>query len=217
MNQFFDYNNKVFRILGGFADCLFLGALWIVTSIPLFTAGAATSAVYHTVNKCIVNGQGYVWKEYGAAFRQNFKQSTAAWLLWMFLAAFLAADIFIMRQYLAQGSQLGAMYYFFLVLAAVALAWEFYLFAYLARFEGTVRESMKKTLFMMLANLGWSALLVFIFAVCLYLCNDMQWLIVLFPGGFALIKNRILEKVFRKYRTPEDLKRELEMTREYLN
>lgn len=36
-------------------------------------------------------------------------------------------------------------------------------------------------------------------------------------GGFALIKNRILEKVFRKYRTPEDLKRELEMTREYLN
>ena len=33
MNQFFDYNNKVFRVLGGLADCLILGALWIVCSI----------------------------------------------------------------------------------------------------------------------------------------------------------------------------------------
>ena len=32
MNQFFDYNNNVFRILGGLADCLILGALWIVCS-----------------------------------------------------------------------------------------------------------------------------------------------------------------------------------------
>lgn len=34
MNQFFDYNNNVFRVLGGLADCLILGALWIVCSIP---------------------------------------------------------------------------------------------------------------------------------------------------------------------------------------
>ena len=27
MNQFFDYNNNVFRVLGGLADCLILGAL----------------------------------------------------------------------------------------------------------------------------------------------------------------------------------------------
>ena len=41
MNQFFDYNNNVFRILGGLADCLILGALWIVCSIPVVTMGAA--------------------------------------------------------------------------------------------------------------------------------------------------------------------------------
>ena len=62
---------------------------------------------------------------------------------------------------------------------------------------------MKKTLVMVVANLGWSALLVAVF--------------VLFPGVFALVKNYVLEKVFRKYRTPEDLARELEMTREYRN
>lgn len=44
MNQFFDYNNNVFRVLGGLADCLILGALWIVCSIPVVTMGAATAA-----------------------------------------------------------------------------------------------------------------------------------------------------------------------------
>ena len=28
MKQFFDYNNNVFRVLGGLADCPILGALW---------------------------------------------------------------------------------------------------------------------------------------------------------------------------------------------
>ena len=42
---------------------------------------------------------------------------------------------------------------FLLRLSAMALA-EFYLTAYMARFEETIRESMKKTLWMVVANLG---------------------------------------------------------------
>lgn len=53
------------------------------------------------------------------------------------------------------------MYYFFLVLSGAVLAWAFYLFSYMARFECAVKEALKKSLFMMLANLGWS-----IFAGC---------------------------------------------------
>ena len=205
MNQFFDYNNNVFRILGGLADCLILGALWIVCSIPVVTMGAATAAVYHAVNKSIVHGQGYAFREYCTALKTDLKQTTGAWLLWGILAAFLAADLVVTRQFLAQGSALGALYYFFIVLSAMALAWEFYLTAYMARFEGTIRESMKKTLVMVVANLGWSALLVAVFVLFVLMCNDTQCLIVLFPGVFALVKNYVLEKVFRKYRTPEDL------------
>ena len=205
MNQFFDYNNNVFRVLGGLADCLILGALWIVCSIPVVTMGAATAAVYHAVNKSIVHGQGYAFREYCTALKTDLKQTTGAWLLWGILAAFLAADLVVTRQFLAQGSALGALYYFFIVLSAMA------------RFEGTIRESMKKTLVMVVANLGWSALLVAVFVLFVLMCNDTQCLIVLFPGVFALVKNYVLEKVFRKYRTPEDLARELEMTREYRN
>ena len=80
--------------------------------------------------------------------------------------------LWVTRQFLAQGSALGALYYFFIVLSAMALAWEFYLTAYMARFEGTIRESMKKTLVMVVANLGWSALLVAVFVLFVLMCNE---------------------------------------------
>lgn len=68
-----------------------------------------------------------------------------------------------MKQQLKAGTYLGMMYYFFLVLSGAVLAWAFYLFSYMARFECTVKEALKKSLFMMLANLGWSILLVAVF------------------------------------------------------
>lgn len=215
MNQFFDYNNKVFRVLSALADCIVLGALWFVCSLPIVTMGAATAAVYHAVTKSIVFGQGYALREFGNALKQNFKQVTAAWLLWLVPAAFLAADLWITRQCLAQDSPFGVMYYFFIVVLVFALAWEFYLTAYMARFEGTVRESMKKTLVMTIANPVWTVALAAVFAAFVVICNDMQFLLVVFPSGFALVKNKILERVFKKYRTPEELSLEFERTREY--
>ena len=43
MNQFFDYNNNVFRVLGGLADCLILGALWIRSQHPGRSQGSRHS------------------------------------------------------------------------------------------------------------------------------------------------------------------------------
>ena len=210
-----NYDNKILAIVNAVVDMIILGIFWFVTSIPIFTIGASTSAVYYTINKCIRNRKSYTYVEYWKAFKSNFKQSTKAWLIWLVPAAFLVADCFIMKQQLEDGSPLGVMYYFFLVLAAAALAWAFYLFAYMARFKCTVKEALKKSLFMMIANLGWSIVLVVVFLFILFWCRDIMSLFVLFPGGFGAVKNYILEKVFKKYRTPEDIAKELEENRTY--
>lgn len=211
----FNYeNNKIFRALNIFADCLLVSVLWIFTSIPIFTIGASSSALYYTVNKCIRNERSYVWKEYFPAFKNNFKTSTLIWLIFLVLAVFLFLDVLLMRQALQQGSPLGSLYYFFLVISAAALAWAFYVFPYIARFEeGTIREILKKTFVYMIVNIGWSALLVVIFVACVFICNDIQSLLFVFPGGFGFFQNFILEKIFRKYMRPEDLQKELEENR----
>lgn len=196
-----------------FADCLLLGALWIITSIPIITMGASSTALYYTVNKCIRNGKSYVWKEYFPAFKNSFKKTTLIWLIFLVLAVFLFLDVNLMRQALKQEMPLGTLYYFFLILSAVALAWAFYVFPYLARFEGGIREVLKKAFVFMIVNMGWSALLVVLFVACVLICNKIQSLIILFPGGFGIVQNMILERIFRKYMRPEDLQKELEENR----
>lgn len=191
--------NKFYRVMNVFADCLLAGVLWIFTSIPIITIGASSSALYYTVNKCIRNERSYVWKEYFPAFKRDFKISTITWLIFLFLAIFLFLDVNLMKQVLQQGSPLGAMYYFFLVMSAVALAWAFYAFPYIARFEGTIREILVKSFVFMIVHIGWSALLVVIFVACVFICNDIQSLIILFPGGFAFVQSQILEKIFKRY------------------
>lgn len=203
-------NNKMYRAFGLVADCFLLGAMWIFTSIPVFTVGAGSAALYYTVNKCVRQGRSYAWREYWGSFKGNFKKATLAWLIFLALGIVLFLDINLMKQALEQDSPLGALYYFFLVLSAVVMAWIFCLFPYMARFEGSLREVMKKSFIIMIANIGWSALLVAIFVACFFLCNDLQFLYFFFPGGFAFLQNLILERVFRKYMLPEDLERELE-------
>ena len=80
---------------------------------------------------------GLYIQEYCTALKTDLKQTTGAWLLWGILAAFLAADIVVARQFLVAGSALGVLYYFLLYIA-MALAWEFST-AYMARFMETMR------------------------------------------------------------------------------
>ena len=63
-----NYDNKILSIVNTAVDMLILGIFWFVTSIPLVTIGASTTAVYYTVNKCIRNKKSYAYVEYWKAF-----------------------------------------------------------------------------------------------------------------------------------------------------
>ena len=47
----FNYDNPVWRFIGKLGDLILLNILWIVCSIPVFTIGASTTAVYYVTLK----------------------------------------------------------------------------------------------------------------------------------------------------------------------
>ena len=49
----FNYDNPVWRFIGKLGDLILLNILWIVCSIPIVTAGAATTAVYYVTLKLV--------------------------------------------------------------------------------------------------------------------------------------------------------------------
>lgn len=228
MGEFFNLDNKFFQGLGKVIDCVVLNVLWLVCCAPtaflfymawesgvvLFwllcwltfsLAGTATTAFYYTINKVIRHGRGYVWKEYWHAFRSNFKQSAVAALIFAGLGLFMGLDSYIMYEFAEAGEVNGAFYLIFVIFIALILMWAMYAFAYMARFENTTKQVLKNAGLIALANLPWTLLLFVLLLVAVFLVWLIPFLLILVPAAYMLIANVILEKIFVKYMSEEDI------------
>ena len=89
--------------------------------------------------------------------------------------------------------------------------WCVYIFAYSARFENGLKQTMKNAGIIALLNLPWSVVVL----VLLLAGSLLVWLspvsITFMPAVLTYLYDMFLEKIFRKYMTEEDLKREEEL------
>ena len=217
MGELFNLDNKFFQGINKIVDCICLSFLWVLLCIPVVTAGAATTALYYTVNKVIRNNRSYIWKEFWHAFRTNFKQSTLVWLILIFIYVIMGIDCYIMFQYAKAGVSYGSLYIVFAVLMLIVTMWANYLFPYMARFENTLKAVLKNCVIMALLNLGKSVVLLVLFLAALVVTYVFFPAIMILPAVYMLLANFILEKVFVKYMTPEDIEAEKERNEEFFN
>ena len=59
LQNLFNYDNPVWRFIGKFGDLIVLNILWIITSIPIVTIGASTTAMYYVTLKLVRDEDGY--------------------------------------------------------------------------------------------------------------------------------------------------------------
>ncbi|NSG23771.1 YesL family protein, partial [Blautia wexlerae] len=81
MERFLGQEGWLFRFLDRLWDLIVLNVLFIITCIPLFTVGAAISALYTVTMKGVRKEDSYIVRSYLSAFKENFKKSTILWLL----------------------------------------------------------------------------------------------------------------------------------------
>ena len=70
--------NRIFGFLG---QMILLNFLWMVCSLPVITAGASTTALFYCTLKLHKDKDISVIRDFFKSFRQNFMQSTIAWVL----------------------------------------------------------------------------------------------------------------------------------------
>lgn len=79
------------RLLGMLSSLVLLNLLWLLCSLPLFTIGAAASAL----NDCVLQldrGESAGVKAFFRSFRTNFRRSTLLWLIALLLFGILYLD-----------------------------------------------------------------------------------------------------------------------------
>lgn len=210
LDGIFNYDNKFFRAVNKFADIVILSVCWLISCIPVFTIGAASSALYSSVHKSIRRGKGYVWSGYWSAFKSNFKQATKAWLIMLLIIIVVTSDILITTQMLKAGVSWGNLSIVFLVMECIIAAWYAYTFAYIARFEQTTKLTLKNSFLILIANLPWTLLVIVILLATALITYLIPLLVVVLPAASTTTLEVIFEKIFRKFMTPEDLAREQE-------
>ena len=204
MRRLLDINNPIIRFLTAVFDLMALSVLWVVFSLPVFTMGAASAALYSAVYHHVRKGEDYLWNSFWTAFKENFKRSTLAWLVALAILAFLGGDALLLRSLILGGYSFGWFYGVTLALLVLALTWTVYLAAYAARFDGTVKEVLRFSFMLFRAHPVKMLCVLALVVGGMALALTLPAMVVFIPATVYWGATFPIEWTFLKHMRPED-------------
>lgn len=207
MGWLFDINNPIMRWIVKIFDCICLSILWVAACLPIFTIGAATTALFATIHRYIRLEEGGLLKTFFLAFRENFKRSTLCWLVVLVILALLAVDVLVFRTMAINGQFLGKLYWLMLLLIGVVATWITYLFCYAERFDGSVKDVLKFSFLLMVLHpvKAVTVLLVLLAGAALVAIGPVALSIV--PALACWLCDIVIAGVFSQHLREEDRQR----------
>ena len=189
------------NFLNKLCDIMILNIMVLVFSIPIFTIGASVTAGYYMSFKMVKNEESYIVKGFFKAFKENFKQATAIWLIILAACGVLFADY---RIVIYSGLTFDRWIRLGLITVTLIIALGVsFVFALQARFTNTVKHTLKNAFLMALSNLPSAILFVVSYAVpfvLLYFLPQIFPVIVLLAAGLLIyLKSMLFLRIFRKY------------------
>ena len=118
LSGLFNYDNPVWRFIGKFWDVLIVNILWGICSVPVFTIGASTTAMYYVTLRLARDEDGYTIRSFFKSFKENFKQATIIWLIFLLVGALLGFDLYYFAKAVAASSFRTVMLSIFLAMSS---------------------------------------------------------------------------------------------------
>lgn len=194
-------DSKFMRAWGNLVDGVLVNLLMLVTSIPIFTIGAALAAGQSASRKASEGEGKGVTANYFKAFKSNFAKATLLWL------PFLGVLIGLIYSWIVlQITPLLVPKFALSILWIIGFEW---VFALQARFENTVGGTLKNAFIFGISHIIATMILVVIDAVFVallvaswfYMPGGLFLLVVLGYGSMLMIHVPITERVFKPYLT----------------
>jgi uncharacterized membrane protein YesL len=198
MNRFFGLDSPLFNFMEKLTNVFLLSLLWLLTSIPIITIGASTTALYYCTLKITVDRDGYIAKSYFKAFKENFKQATLIWLILVVATIILYADFFwCIKSKTEIGSALLIVFTIYAVLFSMVVI---YIFPLIARCKTTLKNIFVWAIAMSIRNIHWSFLMLVITLSFVAFGFYVFWPIFFIGMGIlAFLHSYVLNVIFKKY------------------
>lgn len=200
MAGFFSTDSKLYKFMSRLTDLVKLNLMWLAFSLPVVTLGISTIAAYTVSLKMAEGQEGYIARDFIAAFKSNWKQGAVMSFITVICVWAVYLDFQIFN---ADGS------WIFLVIG-VAAAYIFifsllYAYPLLARYENTIINTLKNSFRISMKYFLRSLLLVFLvaFEIAVMIFNETTYILIVIVGpafvmltvsSFAMIIFRDIEK-----------------------
>ncbi|MGN0304789.1 MAG: YesL family protein [Lachnospiraceae bacterium] len=210
MRNFFDLDNPFIQFLNRLTDVVILNVICLICCIPVVTAGASITALHYVTMKMARNEEGYMLRDFFKSFRQNFRQSTIIWGIFLLITLFFYVDIRIFNTGAANFPKILKliiyMLYFFVCLTAM------YAFPLLSRFSNTVMNTIKNGFLMSIIHVFKTLLMaaVYLLPILILPLHGTLMGVYLLIGiaGPAYVNSFIWKGIFKRYEPTEELQEE---------
>ena len=199
--RIFSYDSKFSQIMLKLSYGCYLNLLWFVCSLPVFTLGAATAALYDVTLRMARGEEPGLTRRFFQAFRENFRQATTLWLILLGVGALLGLDGYIL--YRLYKSTAGAAAIIctlglaLVIVAAICLVIVLlYIFPLVARVKN-INFAMVKNSFLIGIRYLFCTILVFAIHFAMFFAVVALYtpLIIFGEGLCALVSSYLLDKV----------------------
>ena len=201
--RLFSYDSKFSQIMLKLCYGCYLNLLWLVCSLPVFTAGAATAALYDVTLRIAREEEPPLTTRFFKAFLENFRQATTVWLILLGIGALLGADGYILyhlyKSTAGMVSVICTLGLALIIVAAIAYVIVLlYVFPLVASVKNTNFAMLKNALLIGIHYLFCTILVFAIhFAMFFAVVAVFTPLIVFGEGLCALLSSYLLGKVIR--------------------
>ena len=205
MFSMFSPDSKFMQVVSRVTDLILLNILYLLTCLPVFTIGAATSAMYTLCFRMMREEGSGVIRPYFRAFRENFRQGT---LLWLILLLVIGPALFYFDRVWQMEGMIRIFALFFLLIAIAGLMSAGYVFPWISQFRNTAAQSLQNALLLSISHLPRSLaiLAINLLPAVLWAVNydlfekiSFLWLALYFAAA-AYMNCGLLWHVFKPYR-----------------
>ena len=204
MAGFFSPDNWYWKPFSYVADAVILSSMWTLSSIPLFTCGAATTALYDTVAHCVRGREQDLFTRFFSTFRRELKPSFLVTLIWGSLLFLLYQGIRAVTASLSATNVSVMMVAGMLFVFSLAVGIFSWLLPTLSRFTFSL-GTLNVTAVRLACGHPFRTIASGIFTVLACgLCLRTMFAFLLLPEILALIWAFLMEPVFKQYMTEEE-------------
>lgn len=208
MGKIFRWDSPFMQKIAMVGNLVILNVLWILCSIPVVTAGAATAAMYQVIFQYLTNEEEAVLKPFFQAFAKNFKQATIVWLAILAVFAILLLDLWYMFL-IGTPDLVGIL---IIIVCILFLMVQSHLLPQVARFDTKIKPVFKNAALLTVLHMPSSLIMAVLNVLpipifILYPYQFMQWLplwVFIWFSLVALANSKILLKIWSKHMEVEE-------------